>query len=205
MPQASRRRQRPRRKRRPLPAWVWLAAGLVLGLGAALAFHLHQRGWRWEPSPQAEEGGRRAPAAPTSSGAGELDFDFYTLLPEMEVPVPAEEEPAREDPAGGGEGPAPARSGLYLLQVGSFRSYRDADALKARLALLGIASRIERVAVEGPGGRQLWHRVRVGPFRDPARLERVRRRLREERIPALLLRVGKGPARPAPPAAQPSR
>jgi len=49
------------------------------------------------------------------------------------------------------------------MQVGSFASNREADELKARLAIIGIETEIVKVAL--PDGT-LWHRVRIGPILD---------------------------------------
>ncbi len=50
-----------------------------------------------------------------------------------------------------------------FMQVGSFASNREADELKARLAIIGIETEIVKVAL--PDGT-LWHRVRIGPILD---------------------------------------
>lgn len=129
-------------------------------------------------------------------------FEFYTLLPEMEVVVPDEDLPA--------PGPAPAQgsstaesgaarteaatgatveedkpkdsdtalaSGHYILQVASFRSMNDADGLKARLALLGFQPVVQTVAINSD---EKWHRVRIGPYADRDALEAARIRLRAD-------------------------
>ena len=54
-----------------------------------------------------------------------------------------------------------ADSGLeYEIQAGAFRSFEDADALKARLAFLGIESTIRTVRVDD----ERWHRIIIGPI-----------------------------------------
>jgi hypothetical protein len=50
-----------------------------------------------------------------------------------------------------------------FMQVGSFASNREADELKARLAIIGIETEIVKIAL--PDGT-LWHRVRIGPILD---------------------------------------
>ena len=52
---------------------------------------------------------------------------------------------------------------LIFMQVGSFASNREADELKARLAIIGIETKIVKIAL--PDGT-LWHRVRIGPILD---------------------------------------
>ena len=124
-------------------------------------------------------------------------FEFYTLLPELEVVVPDEDLPA--------PGPAPAASsaadtevataataveddargdakealklGNYILQVASFKSMKDADGLKAELTLLGFRPVVQTVAIDSD---EKWHRVRIGPYADRESLESARIRLRAD-------------------------
>lgn len=155
------------------------ALGFVAGLGLGLAIYLLDR------APQ--EAPRDVPA-PASSRAGETaaepeqDYDFYEMLPNFEVVVPEREKDVTLDaPA------APvAKAGAYVLQVGSYRAYEEADRVRAQLALQGIESKVQRVSVDS----DTWHRVRVGPISDLAELNRVRTRLREAEMDVLVIRVG---------------
>ena len=79
-----------------------------------------------------------------------------------------------------------ATSGAYVLQAGSYRKFEDADRVRAQLALQGIESNVQRVAIDN----DTWHRVRIGPISDPAELERVRSRLKEAEVDFLVVRVG---------------
>ncbi|RMG30722.1 MAG: hypothetical protein D6721_03085, partial [Gammaproteobacteria bacterium] len=158
-----------RRSRRTSAAHplLWLLAGVVAGLGLAGTFW-----WLRQPTRAPSEEALRAlvhplpkagqahpdrppPAAPPASSS---PYAFYHLLPRMEVVVPEEELGAAR------RGTAPARAGneaaRYELQVGAFRTHRQADALKARLALLGFEARIQRIRT----AQGTWHRVRLGPF-----------------------------------------
>ena len=122
-------------------------------------------------------------------------FEFYTLLPEMEVVVPDEDldaqGPAPVESSGTAEAPtsAPAetdtpgemdsamKSGHYILQVASFKSMTDADGLKAQLTLLGFQPVVQTVAINSD---EKWHRVRIGPYADRDSLEAARIRLRAD-------------------------
>lgn len=175
----------------PLPGWVWMLAGLTMGLAVALVVYLNQpRVTRAEL--KADNG---APANPTSGAqaarqprpaSAERRFDFYTLLPELEVVVP--ENQSRRTPAGNaGVQSAPAQaaaSGPYVLQAGSFQRASEADTLKANLALLGVEADIQTVTVD----RNTWHRVRIGPYQDLAELNRVRDRLTHNHIDTVTLK-----------------
>lgn len=140
----------------------------------------------------------RAEGGPSvaDEGTGKADrprFEFYRILPEMEVVVPEDEarslaapSPPPAQPAAPAQPPAPTAPGRYLLQVASFQNHGDADRLKAQLALLGVQANIQTVEIRGG---QTWHRVRVGPFSDNNELGSVRKRLQANGIESVLLKL----------------
>ena len=111
----------------------------------------------------------------------EPKFDFYQILPNMEVNV-SEWEAENNRP----DGAIADKSGVYILQVGSFEQYEAADEVKAQLALLGINADIQRVVING---RDIRHRVRVGPYKDPAKLQEIRDRLLANNFDFMLLKL----------------
>ena len=182
------RRKKPARKNRGTPAWMWLLTGLLIGLG--LSYYLWSKGYI--PQPGAETTATETPSqgsplddeevAPASSEAPKSRYDFFTVLPEMEVVVPEQELAKKSQPA---ETAAvtPDR-GSYLLQVGSFRENSDAEQMKARLALLGISARIQSVTVNGA----TWHRVRVGPVDGARQADAMRNQLANNGIESLVIK-----------------
>lgn len=108
-------------------------------------------------------------SAPAQQASGPERFDFYTMLPGLN-----DKEAKRADkPQPAASRPEPPR--LAWVQAGAFQNEQDADNLKAKLALMGIEARIQTQDIPGKG---LWHRVRIGPFRQPADMERVRAQLK---------------------------
>lgn len=187
---------RPKSKARPkqsTPASIWFLAGLTLGLGAALAVHAYhvQLAPRLVPVAATADS---APAAKVPSTENRPRFEFYKILPEMEVVVPEEEERALatkpKPPPASSTPSTPAKpatgSDRYLLQVASFQQHTEADRLKAQLALLGLQATIQTVEIHGG---QTWHRVRVGPFSDRDEIASVRQRLQANGIEAVLLKL----------------
>jgi cell division protein FtsN len=109
-------------------------------------------------------------------------FDFYTILPEKEVIVPDYEinTRAREERVG------QAKTASYILQAGSFKDFKDADGLRAKLALMGIESKVEKAKV----GTVVWNRVKLGPYTQMTSVSTIRARLRENGIDVLVIEVG---------------
>lgn len=138
----------------------------------------------------------------------EPTFEFYTLLPEMEVVV---ETPKKSQPAvvtlptipTAPVSPAtvatattaavtadkPVDEVSYLLQVGSFRKLADADAYKAKLAFLGVESRVQTVTIDN---KDTWHRVQIGPVKGRVKADALQKQLKENSIESLLMRAKNG-------------
>jgi cell division protein FtsN len=157
--------------------------GLAIGLGIAAAVYIHER------KPPEEHPTKPTPARSAHEKAEEnlheeagRKFDFYEMLPKFEVVVPEREKAEASDarPA------AIQRPGAYVLQAGSYRNFADADRVRAQLALQGIESKVQKVAVDN----DTWHRVRIGPISDLTELNRTREKLRQADIEALVIRVG---------------
>jgi cell division protein FtsN len=75
----------------------------------------------------------------------------------------------------------------YYLQAGAFRERQDAEATKARLALMGVAATI----AERKSDMGTLYRVRVGPFDDVEGMNRARVRLSDNGVDAAVVRVPK--------------
>ena len=109
-------------------------------------------------------------------------FDFYTVLPEYETVVDEKQfihdvkKPARPQ----------EKEPTYILQAASYSSFKDADKLKAKLALNGLSSRIEKISVEGKGQ---FYRVRLGPYSSTATKKDVVKRLGALGIKPLHLKI----------------
>ena len=201
---AAARRKKPGRSRGATrgrsgaPGWIWLLGGMLIGLG--LAWYLFARGYIPQPAAEiveAESQAADAPAeeeiAPARQEPKKSRYDFFTVLPEMEVVVPEAElnertraqDRAESSPAADTTAPPPTASAdQYLLQVGSFRDAGDAEQMKARLALLGISARVQSVTVNDAA----WHRVRVGPVNGARQAESMRRRLADNGIESLVMK-----------------
>lgn len=103
-----------------------------------------------------------------------------TTRPEPAPALPAAAAPA---PSASSNATAPA-SGPYFLQVGSFRVLEDAEALRAKILLMGMSVEIQRAEVNG----LQVNRVRVGPFARIDDMNQTRTRLGQEKIPTAVVR-----------------
>lgn len=192
------------------PAWAWLGIGVALGIAVSMLILFKD----WAPllrksslpqpnaqavapkaSDQAVADAAKAAAPPKKS------FDFYSVLPEMEVVIPdaelsakAKAEQARQalaasqaqaQPAGAPAGVAPpalAESGNgYMLLAGSYNDAHAADEAKAKLALLGIVARVQPVTING----KTWNRIMLGPYADASATEAAKQSLAENGIKAI--------------------
>jgi len=178
----SRDYKRSRARREPFSGWTGLLIGLVIGLGVGLALYFFDP----RTPPPSDVAATDAGPADSRADAGEEPpdrYSFYEMLPNFEVVVPEREAAVRRDAP---TAPAVERAGSYVLQVGSYRKFEEADRVRAQLALQGIESKVQRVSVDN----DTWHRVRVGPIGDLPELNRVRNRLKEAEMDVLVIRVG---------------
>ena len=186
-------------------AGLILVAGLLLGLGLAAGYLMFGDRQKLDailpqPNPQAEAPVPRRDAEPVAQEPEEATeapkptYDFYTVLPEKEVELPGETAeaaaPGSTAPASttatpadaGATAPAaaPVAQGGLQLQAGAFGNAGDAEALRARLALVGQMARIETVQSNG----RTLHRVRLGPYADVAARDAAQKALAEAGVTA---------------------
>lgn len=153
------------------------------------------------------------PATAVADKPKEPTYDFYTLLPGDEVALSdaelaasaraeaeraeqaaaARETPAASDPAAtpattepDAEPPVPAADDAhYLLQAGAFAASGDAEAVKARIALLGLGARVESAQIKG----KTVYRVRMGPYGTASELAEAKRKLAGGGLPAMAIKA----------------
>ncbi|NIC43283.1 SPOR domain-containing protein [Aquabacterium sp. A08] len=188
--------------------------GLLVGLGAALAVAVYvtkvpvplvDRGVQRKPGQDAIEAERNKdwnpnaalstkPAPPAAVTPADAQA---AATPPAAAPAPAPSTPA--DPLGaliqdraGSPGPVasveapPAVDPFhYFVQVGAFRGPDEAEAQRARLAMLGFAA---QVSEREQAGRPVF-RVRLGPYPAKADAEAQQERLKAQGVETALVRV----------------
>ncbi|MCP4995248.1 MAG: cell division protein [Gammaproteobacteria bacterium] len=188
------RRAAPARKKQKQPnCWIWLLAGLLVGgFGTSLVWMKLgplDTGQLFLSSGGGDSklnGTSTRSARKPAPDAAKPRFDFYTILPEMEVVVTdLEDEPASRPRKAVTQGkPVSKPAGAYMVQVGSFRNYDDADRLKASLALVGIKAEIQKVK----SGGKTYNRVRSGPY-SLEQAKKLRSKLAQNKIDSLVLKL----------------
>jgi cell division protein FtsN len=170
--------------------WMGVVWGLAVGLSVAGIVYIKDH----RPDAQIARVGKadkkkfRGSEPPDAdigdSGAEEpaKSYDFYDMLPKFEVVVPEKDKDVRPDIKSVPE----TRRGTYVLQAGSYKNFADADRMRAKLALQGVESKVQKVSVDN----DTWHRIRIGPISKLDELNRLRQILRKADVDVLVIRVG---------------
>jgi len=178
-----------RQQKKPLPGFIWMLAGLSIGLFIAFLVYLDK-----QPASEISFGDAvktelekiKQNKTDTASkvetpNKQQPKFNFYTILPELEVLIPEEETrpPENKDSLSDDAGKR------YILQAGSFRSRQDAEKLKATVALLGLEAGINQVSINN----EKWHRVRIGPVNSRRELNQNLNLLQRNNINAMAMEL----------------
>ncbi len=174
-----------------IPAWFWFIGGILIGLGVAVMLMI--KGYVPEIRQHLPAVDDNSAGTSEAATAGEEiaepkkpRYDFFTVLPEMEVVVPEQELSRKADtPEPLTDTPANSAPDNYILQAGSFRNAPDAEQLKAQLALLGSIATVQKVTVDD----ETWYRVRIGPFADARAANEMRRTLADNQIETLVMKA----------------
>ena len=195
------------KNKKSLPGYIWLLSGLAIGLFVAFIIYLDKQPennqdfssavqlelekLKQQTKKKNNEATSSTSKAPVTAKK-EPKFNFYTILPELEVLIPeSETRPPPPPPASTGTSknktstPQHKTKKQYILQVGSFQNLNDAKKLKANLAFLGLEADIQHVTVN----KQAWHRVRTGPYRDKKQLYQKQNLLKQNDIPAISMEL----------------
>jgi len=176
-----------RKPKATVPGWAWMLIGLLVGLFIAFLVYLQQIGGgdalkklttsNSKPASTDTRAVKKTPTPEPPKKKEGISFDFYNILPELEVVIPEEELNQNTSAA--------QEKATYYLQVGSFKNDSDAESRKAELILLNFSPSVQTVTIDGS---QTWHRVRLGPFTDRRKVDQARRRLQDNGIDFIMLK-----------------
>ena len=107
-------------------------------------------------------------------------YSFYTILPNAEVIVPEFEMNTRSREKRIGKD---NKTKKYVIQISSFRESEKADSLKAKLAMLGFISTIQRIQI----GETIWNRVTMGAFTDSSSALEMFNNLKQKNIDSRII------------------
>ena len=122
-------------------------------------------------------------------------FEFYQILPGEKAAGEKEAAPAQTAPrppstAGAKQGtpatPKQYSGETYWLQAGAFTEEREADNLKARIALTGLEAAVRPVNVPDKG---TLYRVRLGPYQSLDDANRIKNALSQNGVGAAIIRT----------------
>ncbi|WP_313283907.1 SPOR domain-containing protein, partial [Stenotrophomonas indicatrix] len=80
---------------------------------------------------------------------------------------------------------APADNARYILQAGAFGASGDAEATKAKLAMMGLAARVESAQING----KTVYRVRMGPYGTAGELSEAKQKLDGTGLQAMAIKA----------------
>jgi cell division protein FtsN len=179
--------------KQPVPGWIWLACGLAVGVFVMLLMNLQPGGDAIKRNKaETARASSQAKPKPATQEPVKPKYDFYTLLPESEVIVPAETLPpsapaqptvtpaeaakidaARALAALNGETPPPAppvapapptaQAPLSSQFFLQAGSFRRKDDAESLRAQIILLGQDVRVE-SGRVREETWYRVLVGPF-----------------------------------------
>ncbi|MBO1748426.1 MULTISPECIES: SPOR domain-containing protein [Stenotrophomonas] len=155
---------------RPVPAAVAAAAPAATASVASTAPVTATS--RPLPTPVSERPTTAAPAAttaPTSTVAA----------------APAARSETAPAAASTAAAPAPADNARYILQAGAFGASGDAEATKAKLAMMGLAARVESAQING----KTVYRVRMGPYGTAGELSEAKQKLDGTGLQAMAIKA----------------
>jgi len=181
-----------RKKSAGAPGWLYMLMGLSIGLAVAYGVYVSDRKQLTEQSvaPEPREPASTIPEVveqPVVEEDEGITFDFYDMLPNLDVEVFEEQRaPEKAAPVTRPEPAKPvSRKGIYILQAGSFSRLEDAQRRKAEMALLGVRSDIKKGSANG----RTVFRVYTDPLTSPGDVNRVSSKLTSANIETLMKRV----------------
>ena len=81
--------------------------------------------------------------------------------------------------------PAAVDNARYILQAGAFGASGDAEATKAKLAMMGLAARVESAQING----KTVYRVRMGPYGSAGELSEAKQKLDGTGLQAMAIKA----------------
>jgi len=133
---------------------------------------------------KAEAAAQQTPPKPEPANPDAADIATPPPAIDTTPATPAVPKPPKPEPAPR-VAEVPRDGASYLLQAGAFAASGDAEALKAKIAFLGLGARVESGEVKG----KTVYRVRMGPYGTATELAEAKRKLAAGGLPAMAIKV----------------
>jgi cell division protein FtsN len=143
--------------------------------------------------------GKAAPEKPAEKAAKSSErprFEFYQILPgekdagdkdaKAAAKAPPVGHPEAAKPGSSPATPKPHTGETYWLQAGAFAEEKEADNLKAKIALTGLEAAVRAVSIPDKG---MLYRVRLGPYQSLDDANRIKSALSENGVGAAIIRT----------------
>lgn len=164
---AKRKSKRQHKKSAPLGLWLVSSVLIAVFVGGLVYLKQHE-----QSITQTVRVAKQKAAKKLAQKPEQPRFEFYNVLPNMQVNVDHTEAPSQP-------------SGQYILQVASVKNVNDADRLKAQLTLLGFDVHISEFKTK----TGTFNRVSLGPYDNVGKAESARERLAKNQYQSIIRRV----------------
>ena len=190
---------------------IGLLMGIMLALAVAIWLNSANKPFLEKSRPVDALPTIAARSAPPPTAKGEKNeaekprFEFYQILPgdkggksesgagrtpaanaPKSTPTPEAKPAVKTEAAPAKEVQKPAGGETVYLQAGAFQSVTDAENLKAKIAFSGFEANVRPVNVADKG---TLYRVRLGPYKSPDEVNRIKRTLFQNGINAAVVKA----------------
>ena len=201
---------------------IGLLMGIVIALAVALwlnrlANPFVDKGKQMEPLPKigptqppppaeaakaAEQAAKGKSPEKSAKPTDRPRFEFYQILPgdkevterELKAAAPKAAPPAATaKPGASPASPKPHSGEIYWLQAGAFSEEKEADNLKAKIALTGLEASVRPVNIPDKG---TLFRVRLGPYQSLDDANRIKTALSQNGVGVAIIRTTDEPKSP---------
>lgn len=172
----------------------WLIAGILLALFILGLFYLHSHRKHHEEKLTAKETARvshkhtqvkAANNKQTATSTSTPQFDFYTMLPDMQVGDSNTASKTTAANVSNNQVKSPQAVHQYILQAGAFKRITDADKVRADLILQGYSVQIKAVQVNNI----TWQRIIIGPYKTLSEARQAQDKLAKAGKKSLLFQI----------------
>ena len=137
------------------------------------------------PAPVSETARQPAPVSEVAARPAQVANDAPAAAATAPKPAPAATTPAPAATVATAAPAAATENVRYILQAGAFGASGDAESTKAKLAMMGLAARVESAQING----NTVYRVRMGPYGTASELAEAKAKLNGTGLQAMAIKA----------------